>query len=92
MSRKFWVQRSFIKVSKSRCPKAFDDFADISVFSQVGRFTHAFCYQFLMIFRRFGIFPRDRTVFFFTFTIPGSRDIVQVVQTVQIDLPKFRTY
>ena len=27
---------------------------------------------------------------FFTFIIPGSRDIVQVVQTVQIDLQKFR--
>ena len=28
--------------------------------------------------------------FFFTFIIPGSRDIAQVVQTVQIDLQKFR--
>ena len=48
------------------------------------------CYQFLMIFLRFGIFHFDRTSFFFTVIIPGSRDIVQVVQTVQIDLQKFR--
>ena len=27
---------------------------------------------------------------FFTFIIPGSRDTVQVVKTVQIDLQKFR--
>ena len=44
-----------------------------------------------MIFRCFGIFPVDRTGFLqFTFIIPGSRDIVHVVQTVQIDLQKFR--
>ena len=42
-----------------------------------------------MIFHCFGIFPLDRTGFV-TFIIPGSRDIVQVVQTVQIDLQKFR--
>ena len=35
------------------------------------------------------IFPFDRTSYF-TFIIPGSRDIVQVVQTVKIDLQKFR--
>ena len=78
-----------VKVSKGRCPKALDDFADFSVLCQVGRFMHAFCYQFLVIFRCFAIFPLDRTDFF-TFIIPGSRDIVQVVQTVQIDLQKFR--
>ena len=75
-----------IKVSKGRCPKALDEFADFSVLCLVGRFTYAFCCQFSMIFC-FGIFPLDRTDFF-TFIIPGSRDIVQVVQTVQIDLQK----
>ena len=79
---------ALIKVSKGRCPKALDDFADFSVLCQVGRFTFAFCYQFLMIFLCFGIFPFDRSSFF-TFIIPGSRDIVQVVQTVHIDLQKF---
>ena len=29
-------------------------------------------------------------VFYFTFIIPGGRDIVQVVKTVQIDLQMFR--
>ena len=89
MPRKFKDKLALIKVSKSRCPKALDDFADFSVLSQVGRFTFAFCYQFLMIFLCFGIFPFDCTSFF-TFIIPGSRDIVQVVQTVQIDLQKLR--
>ena len=37
----------------------------------------------------FGIFPLDRACFF-TFIIPGSRDTVQVVQTVQSDIQKFR--
>ena len=45
------------------------------------------CYQFLMIFHCFGIFPLDHTGFF-TFMIPGSGDIVQVVQTVLIELQK----
>ena len=89
MPRKFKDKLSLIKVSKGRCPKALDDFADFSVLCQVGRFTFAFCYRFLVIFRCFRIFPFDRTSFF-TFIIPGSRDIVQVVQTVQIDLQKFR--
>ena len=70
---------SLIKITKGRCPKALDDFADISVLCKVGRFTYAFCYQFLMIFRCFGIFPLDGTCFF-TFILPGSRDILQVVQ------------
>ena len=48
------------------------DFADFSVLCQVGRFAFAFCYQFLMIFLYFRIFPFDRTSFF-TFIIPGSR-------------------
>ena len=77
-----------LKVSKGRCPKALDDLADISVLCEVWRFTYAFCYQFLMIFRGFEIFVLDRTGFW-TFIIPGSRDIVQVLQTVQIDLQKF---
>ena len=89
MPRKFKDKLTLIKLSKGRCPKALDDFADFSVFCQVGRFTCAFCCQFLMIFLCFGIFPFDRTSFF-TFVIPGSRDILQVVQTVQIDLHKFR--
>ena len=72
-----------IKVSKRCCPKALDEFADFSV---PGR---ALCYQFLIIFLCFGIFPFDRAGFF-TFIIPGSIDIVQVMQTVQIDLQKFR--
>ena len=50
-----------IKVSKDRCPKALDDFADFSVLCQVGRFTYAFCFKFLMIFRCFEIFPIDRS-------------------------------
>ena len=87
--RKFKDKLSFIKVSKGPCSKALDDFADFSILCQVGRFTFAFCYQFLMIFLSFEIFPFDRTSFF-TFIIPGSRDIVQVVQPVQIDLQKFR--
>ena len=85
---KFLDKLSLIKVSKDRCPKALDDFADLSVLCQVGRFTFVFCYQFLIIFLCFGIFPFDRTRFF-TFIIPGSRNIVQVLQTVQIDLQKF---
>ena len=80
---------SLIKVSKGRCPKALDDFADYSVLCQVEGFTCAFCYQFLMIFLCFGIFPFACTSFFI-FIIPGSRDIVQVMQTVQIDIQKFR--
>ena len=50
---------------------------------------YALCYQFLVIFRCLGIFPLERNGFV-TFIIPGSRDIVQVAQTVQIDLQKFR--
>ena len=42
-----------------------------------------------MIFRWFGMFPLDWTDFF-TFVIPVSRDIVRVVQIVQIDIQKFR--
>ena len=80
---------SSIKVSKDRCPKALDAFADICVLCQVEHFTFAFRYQFLVIFLCFGIFPFDRTSFF-TFIIPGSRDIVQVVQTVRIHLQKVR--
>ena len=80
---------SLIKVSKGRWPKALDDFADFSALCQVGRFTFAFYYQFLMIFLCFGIFPVDSTSFH-TFVITGSRDIVQVVQNVPIDLQKFR--
>ena len=52
-----------IKVSNDRCSKALDDFADLIVLCQVGRFMHAFCFQFLMIFRCFGIFHIDRTGF-----------------------------
>ena len=84
--QKMLGQLSLIKVS---CPKALDNLADFSVLSQVGRFTYAFCYQFLVIFRCFDIFPLDR-IGFFTFKIPGCRDIVQVVQTVQINLQNFR--
>ena len=86
--RKFKDKLSLIKDSKGRCPIALDDFADFSVLCQVVRFTFAVCYQFLVIFLCFGIFPFDRTSFF-TFIIPGSRDIVQVVQTIQIDLQIF---
>ena len=45
----------------------------------------------VMIFRCFKIFPLDRTGFF-TFILPRSIhvDIVQIVQTVQIDLQKCR--
>ena len=78
-----------IEVSQGRSPKPLDDFADFSVLYQVGRFTFWFCYKFLVIFLCLGIFPFDRTRFF-TFIIPGSRDIVQVVQTVHIDLQKLR--
>ena len=89
MPRKFKDKLSLIKVSKGLCPKALDDFADFSVLCQVGRFTFAFSYQFLVIFLCFGIFPFDRTSFFI-FIILGSIHIVQVVKTVQIDLLKFR--
>ena len=50
MSRKFYDKLSLIKVSEGRCPKSLDDFSDFSILCQVGRFTYAFCYQFLMIF------------------------------------------
>ena len=63
MPRKFEDKMSLIKVSKGHCPKALDDFASFSVLSQVGRFTFAFCFQFPMIFRCFGIFPLDLTGF-----------------------------
>ena len=89
MSRKFLDKLLLIKVSKGHCPKALDYFADFSVLCQVGRFTFAFCYQFLVIFLCFGIFPFDLASFF-TIIIPGTRDIVQVMQTVQTDLHKFR--
>ena len=50
--RKFEDKLSLnVKVSKGRCPKALDDFANCSVWCQVGRFTNAVCYQYLMIFR-----------------------------------------
>ena len=77
-----------MKVNKGRCPRALDEFANISVLCQVEHFMYAFCYQFLVIFRCFGIFPLDHTIFL-TFILPGSRD---VVQTVKIDLQKFRFY
>ena len=48
------------------CPKALDDFVDLSGLCQVGRFTYACYYQFLMIFCCFGIFSLDCTVFFIT--------------------------
>ena len=63
MPRKFGDKLSLIKVIKGRYLKALDAFANFSVLCQVGRFTYAFCYQFLMIFRCFGIFPLDRTCF-----------------------------
>ena len=87
--RKFEDKLTSIKDSKGRCPKALDDFTNFSILCQVGRFTYVFCYQFLMVFRWFGIFPLDRTGFV-TFIIPGSWDIAQVVRTVKIELPKFR--
>ena len=87
MPRKFEEKLTSIKLCKGRCSKALDDFADFSVFRQVGRYV---CVLLLISdeFSVFGIFPFDRTSFF-TFIIPGSRDIVQVVQIVQIDLQKF---
>ena len=78
-----------IKVSKGHCPNALDDFASFSVLCQVGRFTYAFCYQFLMIFVLLE-YSLSTVLVFVTFIIPGSKDIEQVVQTVQIDLQKFR--
>ena len=63
MPQKFQDKLSLIKVSKGHCPKALDDFANFSVLCQVGRSTSAFCYQFLMIFRYFGMFPLDPTGF-----------------------------
>ena len=88
MPIKFEDKISLIKISKGSCPKALGDFVDFnSVLCKVGRCAYAFCYQFLMIFRCFGMFPLERTGFF-TFIIPGSRDIMQVVQTVQFDLQK----
>ena len=64
-------------------------FANFSVLWQVGRFTSAFYYPFLMIFRCFRN-ALSTVLVFFTLIIPGSRDIVQVMQTIQIDLQKFR--
>ena len=86
--RKFEDKLSLIKVSEGRCLKALDDLANFTVLCKVGRFTYAFCYQFLIIFRCFGIFPLDCTGFV-TFIIAEKRDIAQVVQTIQIDLQKF---
>ena len=63
MPRKFEDKLSLIRFSKSRCPKALDDFANLSVLCQVVRFTYAFCYQFLLIFCCFWIFPHDRIGF-----------------------------
>ena len=60
---KFEEKLSFIKVGKGRCPNALDYSAGFSVLCQVGRFMYAFWYQFRLIFRCFGIFPIDRTVF-----------------------------
>ena len=89
MPRKFQDNLTLIKVSKGRCPKALDDSANFSVLCQVGGLRYAFCYQFRIIFCCFGTLPLDRTGFF-TLIIPRSRDIVQVVQTVQNDLQNFR--
>ena len=61
MPRKFEDKLSLIKVSKGHCPKALDNFANFRVLCQVGRFTFAFCNQFLIILRCFGIYPLDRT-------------------------------
>ena len=88
MPKKLYDKLSLIKVSKGRSPKALDNLADFSELCQFERFSYAFCYQLLMIVRCFGIFLLDRTGFS-NFIIPGSRDIVQVVQTVQIDLQTF---
>ena len=63
MPLKFENKLSLIKDIKGRCPKVLDGFANFSVLCQVGSFTYALCYQFLMIFRCFGIFPLDRTGF-----------------------------
>ena len=60
----FYDKLSLFRVSKGRSPKALDDFADFCLLCQLGRLTYAFCYQLLMIFRCFGIFPLDRTGFF----------------------------
>ena len=89
MPWKFKDTLSLIKVSKGRCPKALDDYANFSVLYQVGRFTTVFCYQFLMIFIVLK-YSRWTVLVSSTFIIPESRDIVQVMQTIQVDLQKFR--
>ena len=58
---KFQDKLTLLEVRKGRCPKALDGFADFSVLYQIGCFTYAFCYQFLVMFRCFGIFPLDCT-------------------------------
>ena len=63
MPRKFKDKLPLIKDRKGRSPKAIDDFADLTVFCQLGRFTYAFCYRLLMIIRCCRIFPLDRTGF-----------------------------
>ena len=78
-----------MKVGKGRYPKALDDYAYFIVLCQVGRVMYAFCYQFLMSFVVLE-YSLSTIRIFFTFIIPGSSDIAQVVQTVQIDLQKFR--
>ena len=80
---------SLIKVSKGHWPKALDDFPHFSVLCQVGCFTDACCYQSLMSFVILE-YNLSTVLVFVTFKIPGSRYIVQVVQTVEIDLQKFR--
>ena len=74
MPRKFEDKLSLIKVSKGRCPKALDGFANFSVLCQVGRFIYAFCYQFLMVFVVLEYFLVTVLVFV-TFIRPWSRDI-----------------
>ena len=86
--QKILGKMSLIKFSKGRCQKTLDDFADFSVFCQVGCFTYAFSYQFWWVFVVLE-YSLLIVLVFFTFIIPGSRDIVPVVQTVQIDLQKF---
>ena len=57
------TSRSVFLPTLKKSESALLSFANFSVLCQVGHFTYALCYQFLMVFRCFGIFPLDRTGF-----------------------------
>ena len=85
-AQKVWGQTV---IDQGLWKRLINDFANFSVLCQLRRFTNAVCYQYLIIVLLFWN-TISSPYLFSTFILSGSRDIVQVVQTIQIDLPTFR--